>query len=41
MAVLIYSTNAPIDRMIPKGVVPKLSSDAPVGAVDGPDTSTS
>ena len=41
MAVLMYSTNAPIDRMVPKGVIPSLSPDAPVGAVAGPDTSTS
>ena len=41
MAVLIYSTNAPIDRMIPKGVTPAPPSDAAMGAVAGPDTSTS
>ena len=41
MGVLIYSTNAPIDRMIPKGVVFSQSSDAPMGAVAGLETSTS
>ena len=41
MAVMIYSTNAPIDRMIPKGVVASLASDAPVGTAAGPNATTS
>lgn len=38
MAILIYSTNAPIDRIIPRGVFPSTLLNATAGAVDGLDT---
>lgn len=38
MAVLLYSTNAPIDRIIPRGVFPSTLLNATAGAVDGLDT---
>ena len=38
MAILMYSINVPIDRMIPKGINFSLSSDTRAGAVAGLDT---
>lgn len=38
MAILIYSTNAPIDRIIPRGVVPLNFVNATTAAVGGLDS---
>ena len=38
MAILVFSTNAPVDRIIPRGVIPSNFLNATTGAVSGLDT---